>query len=151
MVEVSDNITKTTYELNNIAIRGSIIPHNWYEKIVITTKKGTSKVDSIGILLLARLIDWYQLESVLDERSGMPIGYHKSFKEDKLQVTYTNLASHINVSKGQVMAAVKRLKSRGLITVEYRQLLNEDTRYPMSNVLCIEPVPESIRDLMYSV
>ncbi|HEF8772448.1 TPA: hypothetical protein RG734_001440 [Providencia stuartii] len=138
-------MTETVTQIGRINITGNVIPANWWRHI----KMPSGKPDNIGIILLSEIIYWYRPAEIRDEFTGELQGLRKRFQSDKLQRSYQSFADQFGFTKREVTEAIKRLKSKGVITLEFRTI--NTANGPCNNVMFIEPVVESIHEITNSI
>ena len=141
--------TETCMKIEEINFEGHIIPREWYQTITYRTPKGKKdKADILAINILSEIIYWYRPKRIEDSITGHIIRYERKFDADKLQRSYQALADYFGVSKRQATDACKRLRDRGLITLEFRHFPTK-SGVMLSNVLFIEPIPEAIKEITF--
>ena len=141
--------TETCMKIEEINFEGHIIPREWYQTITYRTPKGKKdKADILAINILSEIIYWYRPKRIEDSTTGRIIRYERRFDADKLQRSYQALADYFGVSKRQATDACKRLRDRGLITLEFRHFPTK-SGVMLSNVLFIEPVPEAVKEITF--
>lgn len=142
--------TQTVMDIGELNLRGNIIPHIWYKRLVKEVKLGRNKETFErpyleAIIILSDVIYWYRPVTIRDEGTGQIIEVNRKFKSDKLQRSYQQLADQFGFGKDQAKAACKWLEDKGLITMEFRNI--NAAGIPISNVLFIEPVTENVKRL----
>ncbi len=138
------NTTPVVDQIGKINFKGNIIPVNWLKNI--TFENG--KPDLIGVYILSEIVYWYRPQEIRDEVTGQLLTYKKKFKADKLQRNYGSFSAQMGVSKRQVQAAMHRLCDRGIITIEFRDIISESGT-ALSNVMFLEPIPSEIYRITY--
>lgn len=139
---------KAVDAIGELNFSGNIIPHSWYQHI--TFENG--KADLSAIVILSEIVYWYRPQEVLDESSGKLLGYRRKFRADKLQRSYQSLADKFGLTKGQASAAVHRLESLGLLTIEFRTVTihsAESGDVMLYNVVFLEPIVERLKEITY--
>lgn len=129
-------------EISQMNITGNVVPIEWFK--YITFKNG--KPDLLGIMILSEIIYWYRATVMRDEITGQIKYYKKKFAADMLQRSYQSFAEQFGVSKKQVQEAIYRLKEKGIITVEIRNITTK-SKQTLTNVTFFAPVPEVIREI----
>lgn len=125
-------------QLATLNLQGNIIPHNWFQNILMPS----GKVDLNGIIILSEIVYWYRPTVQKDETTGLVATYKKRFKSDMLQRSYDSFANQFGLSKRQVVDAIKRLEEAGLIKRFFRNMTVNGTH--MSNVLHIDINPSAV-------
>ncbi|MBV2190198.1 MULTISPECIES: hypothetical protein [Providencia] len=138
-------MTETVNQIGRMNITGNVIPANWWHHI----KMPSGKPDNIGIILLSEIIYWYRPAEIRDEFTGELQGWRKRFQSDKLQRSYQSFADQFGFTKREVTEAIKRLKAKGVITLEFRTI--NTVSGPCNNVVFIEPVVECIHEITNSI
>lgn len=136
-------MSNTVMKITKLNISGNVIPNSWWKAITFDS----GKPDSTAVVLLSEIIYWYRAAERLCELTGEVIGYEKRFKADKLQRSYQSFADKFGFTKRQVTDAMKRLQSKGLVTLEFRTLNVNGLK--LTNVLYIEPVAEMIEKITF--
>lgn len=154
-------LTPAVRAMGSIHFEGNIIPHVWYQRLVLTGKdadqdedgthprrsqrKSTTegKPDLVAITILAEIVYWYRPAYVLDEHTGQVREVRRKFKADKLQRSYDGFAAKFGFSKTQVKRAFDRLEKHGLVTRDWRDITTR-AMGRVSNVLFVEPVPDAV-------
>ncbi len=95
--------------LEDVRVTGNIIPTSWYEHIRLSN----DKPDTNAILLLAEIFYWFRPFREDGELK-------QKFAGDKLHLSYKQIEDKFGFTRNQARAALKRLTSLGLITVEER-------------------------------
>ena len=109
MTKIIGLLTSTVIEIGKIHFEGNIIPHQWYQHIVLES----GKPDLPAIIILAEIIYWYRPYQTLD-KSGKPL-LRKHFDGDMFQCTAAYFESKFGLTKDQVRKALKRLEDAGYI------------------------------------
>lgn len=130
-------------EINQIEIKGNIIPAVWYKTIT----KENGKPHLLAINILADIVYWYKPAEVRDEQSGSFIGYRKRFKEDLLQRSYDNLADMFGCSKVEAQRAIVFLETLGVVKRHLRTVVANHTK--LGNVLYIELIPTKLKEITH--
>lgn len=133
-------------QISEIKFSGNIIPLSWYTKIGTKNKAKIFKANLLAINILAEIIYWYRLREIRDETTGQLTGYKRKFKADKLQIRYQLLADKFGVTKLVCKRTIDFMIQEKLITREFRHFKTE-TGMQLSNVMFVEPVPETIRSI----
>ncbi|SHI01001.1 conserved phage C-terminal domain-containing protein [Clostridium grantii] len=133
-------MNKIVSEVGKLNFTGNIINWAWFKNLT----HDNGKANMNAIVILSEIIYWYRPTEVRDEMSGEIIRYKKKFKADKLQKSYQSLADNFGLTKGQAKAACKFLKDKGLITIEFRNIITSSGQ-SLSNIMFIEPIIEEIR------
>ncbi|MCP8970544.1 DnaD domain-containing protein [Ectobacillus ponti] len=131
-------MNRVIQEIGGLNLRGNIIDNSWFQHI----KTEAGKPHMLAIMILGDVVYWYRPMTHRDEETGA-IEYKQRFRADKLQQNYQQFADKFGVSKVQVKRACDLLKDLNLVDIEFRNLVVNGT--PLSNVMFIEPVPESIK------
>ncbi len=134
--------TATVMAIGQINLTGNVTPASWWRHITLPS----GKPDQTAITLLSEIVYWYRPSEVRDEVTGVLRGYRKRFHGDKLQRSYQAFADQFGFSKREATDALKRLRDAGFITLELRTVQSSEGM-TLSNVLFVEPVPESISDI----
>lgn len=134
------NIVKQITSLN---ITGNVIPNRWWKQITFES----GKPDSVAVVLLSEIVYWYRATERRCEETGLTTGYDKKFRSDMLQRSYQSFSEQFGYTKRQVTEAMKRLKEKGLVNMEFRTIVVNGT--PVNNVLYLAPVPEKIREITF--
>ena len=135
------NVEDTIQQISKLNFKGNIIPHSWFGKICFDS----GKPDLLAMMILAEIVYWYRPETIKDESTGQIIGLKKKFKADMLQRSVGSFADQFGMSKRQIMDALKRLQTAGLIIKECREI---DTGLgKLTNVLFVAPVVGVIANL----
>lgn len=122
---------------------GNIIPIEWFKHIRLEN----GAPDLIAIWLLSDIVYWYRPTIIRDEKTGQVIAKKKKFKADLLQKSYQDYADLLGIAKLQVTRAIKRLESLGLIRRVFRNITVSSI--PLSNVLFIELIPETLKAITF--
>jgi len=128
-----------------LPIHGNVIPHEWFNNIT-NKDNGKERADLISIVILAEIIYWYR-PIVEVSPQGNAVRRRPKFHSDKLQKSHGELAHKFGLSKFQVSSAVKRLKEKGLLETETRNVpitTRDGRKIMLGNVLYITPVYEEI-------
>ena len=134
--EQATSLPATVAEIGKIHFEGNIIPHSWYQRIMLES----GKPDLPAIIILAEIIYWYRPYQTLDKR-GKPL-LRKHFEGDMFQCTAAYFASKFGLTKDQTRKALKRLEDMGYIIREYRSIVQQGIL--RNNIMFIEPVPLAI-------
>jgi DNA-binding transcriptional MocR family regulator len=121
-------------------IWGNVIHPAWFHTIVY---KGRPNLLAINIL--ADVVYWYRPTYERDEDTGRVTSIHKKFRADKLQKSYSTWAAQFGVSRDRVKNACDLLVALGLITREFRDVIENGNTF--RNRMYIEPVAEKIEKI----
>lgn len=144
MYKLSRETTPTVDAVGKLDFDGNIIPHLWYQNIVMEN----GKPDLIAIILLAETCYWYRPTYLKDELTGKVVSVKRKFDSDMWQRTSQSLADQFGLSHRQVTDALSRLEKYGLIKREFRNFRSK-SGIPMSNVQFIEPVVDKLIEITY--
>ena len=100
-------------EIGKIHFEGNIIPHPWYQQIVLDS----GKPDLPAITILAEIIYWYRPFQTLDQ-DGKPY-LRKHFNGDMFQCSAAYYEKKFGLTKTQARRAITRLEEAGLIRRGY--------------------------------
>jgi DnaD/phage-associated family protein len=123
-----------------INLRGNTMDHGWFQHLTLAN----GKPNMVAIAILSEIVYWYKPTEVRDEMTGQ-LKYKQKFKADMLQKNYQQLADSFGFTKRQVKEACDFLKERNCIRVEFRTIEVNGMKY--NNVMFVEPVPETIREI----
>ena len=143
MTKIIGLLTSTVIEIGKIHFEGNIIPHQWYQHIVLES----GKPDLPAIIILAEIIYWYRPYQTLD-KSGKPL-LRKHFDGDMFQCTAAYFESKFGLTKDQVRKALKRLEDAGYIRREYRDIVQQGIL--RNNIMFIEPISLAIMAITHPV
>ncbi|MDA2480606.1 DNA replication protein DnaD [Bacillus cereus] len=124
-------------QIARINLRGNTMDQGWFKHLTLDN----GKPYMVAISVLSEVFYWYKPTELRDEETN-DIRYKQKFKADKLQKSYIQLAETFGFTKRQVKDACDYLKSKGLITIEFRTIIANGVR--CNNVMFIEPVPQEI-------
>lgn len=124
-------------QIARINLRGNTMDQGWFKHLTLDN----GKPYMVAISVLSEVFYWYKPTELRDEETN-EIRYKQKFKADKLQKSYIQLAETFGFTKRQVKDACDYLKSKGLITIEFRTIIANGIR--CNNVMFIEPVPQEI-------
>lgn len=124
-------------QIARINLRGNTMDQGWFKHLTLDN----GKPYMVAISVLSEVFYWYKPTELRDEETN-EIRYKQKFKADKLQKSYIQLAETFGFTKRQVKDACDYLKSKGLITIEFRTIIANGVR--CNNVMFIEPVPQEI-------
>ena len=130
--------------IGRMNITGNVVPLQWFKHLRLEN----GKTDSIAALLLAEIVYWYRPIEQRDETTGKVLCWRKKFAADKLQKSYGALADQFGFTKRQVTAAMHRLETAGLITLELRTLTVGDG-LRMGNVLFVGVNADAIERITF--
>jgi len=133
----------TVTEIGRIHFEGNIIPHQWYQQILLDS----GKPNLPAITILAEIIYWYRPYQTLDKR-GKPL-LRKHFDGDMFQCTAAYFETKFGLTKDQARKALKRLEDAGYIRREYRDIVQQGIL--RNNIMFIEPVPLAIMAITHPV
>lgn len=139
---MNDTRTDTVKAISRVAFTGNIISHNWYKTITLPG----GKPDWVAIVILGDVVYWYKETIVRDEDTNEIIERKNKFASDKLQKTYLSYAEYFGLSKRQVKEAIDRLVELGILVREFRTLTTK-SGMTLSNVMYLEPVPQSLLEI----
>jgi len=142
----------TTPEVDAISaidLSGNMTPPNWYQHIRYTNKRGTY-TDHLAIAILSDIVYWYRRIDARDEASGQQVGWNRKFKADLLQRSYEAYVVLMGSTLKQVKAAFRLLEELTLLRLHFRHIKASEGK-PMSNVMYIQPVPESIASITHRI
>jgi len=122
-------------------LRGNIIPHEWY--INIRDEKG--KADYLSVLLLAEIVYWHRPRQVDEPNKKNTKIFRPKFSGDKLHKKYSEFAEKFGASKKQVTQSIFRLKKKGLLDVEYRNIIVKGMA--LNNLTYFTPICENIEKI----
>ena len=143
MTKIIGLLTSTVMEIGKIHFEGNIIPHQWYQHIVLES----GKPDLPAIIILAEIIYWYRPYQTLD-KSGKPL-LRKHFDGDMFQCTAAYFESKFGLTKDQARKALKRLEDAGYIRREYRDIVQQGIL--RNNIMFIEPISLAIMAITHPV
>jgi hypothetical protein len=132
--------------IGKIRLQGNIVPFSWLQHPLLRSDRG--KVNLPAAIILSDIIYWYRPQEVREEATGKVVELRRKFGADKLQKSYQAWADQFGLTKRQVKEAVAFLRSRGLITTEFRHITT-DGGLRLSNVLFIEPVVTKIEGITF--
>jgi len=138
--------TEIVLALGQMHFEGNIIPASWFQHL----RYDSGKPHTNALLVLSDIAYWYRPTVVRDERTGQVTGYRKKFRADKLQRSYAYFTNLFGFSKQQVKDAINYLIRKGLVTKELRTLKTKDGAL-LNNVMFLEPVPERLMEITYSL
>lgn len=121
-------MNETVIKMQSLNLDGNVIPHNWYQSIVL--KSG--KPDLSAIVILSDIVYWYRPTSVF-YKDGTFKGIKQKFDGDVLQKSYDDLANKFGMTKRTVRDAIVRLEELNLVKREFRNIMYRGTH--LSNVL----------------
>ena len=130
------NLPAIVAEIGKIHFEGNIIPHQWYQQILLDS----GKPNLPAITILAEIIYWYRPYQNLDKR-GKPI-LRKHFDGDMFQCGAAYFEKKFGLTKTQARRAITRLEEAGLIRREFRDVMVQGIM--RNNIMFIEPVPLAI-------
>jgi DNA-binding transcriptional ArsR family regulator len=146
----NDRTRSIVLAIGSMNFEGNIIPTAWFDHLKYPpTPKGETRPHVNAILILSELVYLYRPVEVRDENTGRLVGYHKKFRDDKLQKSRGDLAKKFGFSKTQVDDALKVLRAEGLITTETRDFNVRGMK--MKNVLYIEVNPKRLKEITMPV
>lgn len=125
--------------VKDLALEGNLIDNGWIENL----KYDNGKTNLNAVMILSEIVYWYRPTEIRNESSGQIEGYKKKFRADKLQKTYQALGDRFGLSKRQAKDACDFLKSKDIISVEFRTIKTESGSLP--NVMFIEPIFENLK------
>ena len=134
--EQAASLPATVAEIGKIHFEGNIIPHQWYQQILLDS----GKPNLPAITILAEIIYWYRPYQTLDKR-GKPL-LRKHFDGDMFQCTAAYFETKFGLTKDQARKALKRLEDAGYIRREYRSIVQQGIL--RNNIMFIEPAPLAI-------
>jgi hypothetical protein len=140
-MSVNKTPTPEVLEIGQIAFKGNIIPHSWYQKL----KLPSGKVNLQAITVLSEICYWYRPTEVRDEYTGCLLRLEKKFHSDKLQRSYESFSS-LGLTRDQAYRACHYLQDEGLITLESRTITT-NTGIKIPHVLFIGINPKAIKEL----
>jgi len=132
---------ETVIKIGQLNFQGNIIDDGWIKNL--TYENGKPNMNAI--MILSEIVYWYRPVIEKDELTGRILGVKKKFKSDMLQKSYQALADRFGISKRQAKAACDYLKDRGLIRIEFRDIVKDG--HILNNVMFVEPIPEKIKEI----
>lgn len=102
---------KTIEAISNIDFTGDLVPHSWFQHMLLPT----GKADLLGIQILADIVFWYRKKS-----ARHPGQSAKKFHGDMLQHNASYYAEKFRHTKRQIRDAIKRLETGGFIERQFR-------------------------------
>ncbi|WP_369355568.1 conserved phage C-terminal domain-containing protein [Lysinibacillus capsici] len=133
---MNNNVMKVA----RINLRGNTMDQGWFKHLTLEN----GKPYMVAITVLSEIFYWYKPTELRDEETN-EIRYKQKFKADKLQKSYQQLADSFGFTKRQVLEACKYLLKKRLITIEFRTIIVNGTKY--NNVMYVEPVVENIEKI----
>ena len=124
---------------------GNLIPHSWYNRIV----NDAGRPNLPAIIILAEIFYWYRPIIYQSEDDTDSIKLAKKFKEDMLQLSYSQLQEKLNLSKDQCRRAMDLLEEVELIRRHFRTIELSDGRR-MNNVMYVELFAEKLMEISES-
>lgn len=109
---------KTVDEMGELNITGNVTPMEWFTTIL--RDKGDAHL--LAIIILSDIVYWYRPTEIRDEQSGFVIGWHKKFKADLLQKSYSDYEKVLGESKRTIKAAFDLLEEIGVVKRVFRNV-----------------------------
>ena len=138
------NCFEVIQTIGGMNFQGNIIPLTWFQHICMDN----GKPDSIAIMLLSDILYWYRPVLHRDQESGQVTAMKKKFKSDILQKSYQEYADLFGFSKRQIIDAMARLESFGIIRRIFRTINSYTGKIP--NVMYLQLYPKVLREITYS-
>ena len=126
----------TVAEIGKIHFEGNIIPHSWYQRIMLES----GKPDLPAIIILAEIIYWYRPYQTLT-KGGKSL-LRKHFDGDMFQCSAAYFEKKFGLTKTQARRAIARLEEAGLIRREFRDVIVQGIM--RNNIMFIEPLPLAV-------
>ena len=123
-------------EIGQIHFEGNIIPHSWYQQIMLES----GKPDLPAIIILAEIIYWYRPYQTLTKGGNSLLRKH--FDGDMFQCSAAYFEKKFGLTKTQARRAIARLEEAGLIRREFRDVIVQGIM--RNNVMFIEPLPLAV-------
>ncbi|WP_411501413.1 conserved phage C-terminal domain-containing protein [Bacillus thuringiensis] len=133
---MNNNVMKVA----RINLRGNTMDQGWFKHLTLDD----GKPYMVAIAILSEVFYWYKPTEVRDEETN-EIRYKQKFKADKLQKSYQQLADSFGFTKRQAKEACKYLEKKKLMTIEFRTVIINGTKY--NNIMYVEPIVENIEKI----
>ncbi len=130
---------KVIIQMAKFNIKGNIVDRDWFKNL--TYKNGKPNMNAI--IILSEIVYWYRPKVV---KCGNIYKLKKKFNADMLQKSYQDLADKFNLSKRQVKSACDFLKEKGLIDIEFRDIVTTKGK-KLNNVMYIALNPEKLFEI----
>lgn len=130
---------KVIIQMAKFNIKGNIVDRDWFKNL--TYKNGKPNMNAI--IILSEIVYWYRPKVV---KCGNIYKLKKKFNADMLQKSYQDLANTFNLSKRQVKSACDFLKEKGLIDIEFRDIVTSEGK-KLNNVMFIALNPEKLFEI----